>query len=420
MTGETPIDIAHHVLSELAIILAICTAVGAIARKIKIPDIVLYLLIGMTVGPTGLGWINVPADGALNQAILIFGAAYLVFDGGASLSLKILQKVWITIVVIATVGILITGAISATAAYYAMGVPVLVAMLIGAVIASTDPATLVPIFKQVPIRDTVSQTVMSESAFNDAMGAIATFAIVAVALGSGEFSASKAVLDLGYKAGVGAIIGIFTGIFLVFMVSKKKIGLFSGYSSVFKIVSILCAFLFSEHIGASGFMAVFILGIVVGNKHLLGAQFEEEDQVEFEGFVGVFALMMRMFIFLLLGSQVNFELMNQYLVGGVIVSLVLMFIARPITVFACCLPDRRANWSMNEMLFMCWTRETGVIPAALAGILVGMKVPGAEQVAAVTFIAILMTIIIQASTTPWLAKKLGLLKFGKDDIPTLG
>jgi len=90
-----------------------------------------------------------------------------------------------------------------------------------------------------------------------------------------------------------------------------------------------------------------------------------------------------------------------------------MLVARPVTVFVCALPDRRAGWSLNEMLFMCWTRETGVIPAALAGLLVGMKAPGAQMIAALTFIAILTTILIQAPTTKWLGRKLGLLEDSK-------
>ncbi|HOG04482.1 MAG TPA: sodium:proton antiporter, partial [Accumulibacter sp.] len=112
---------------------------------------------------------------------------------------------------------------------------------------------------------------------------------------------------------------------------------------------------------------------------------------------------------ILLGAQVDFALMNKYLVGGAAVVAVLMFIARPVTVFVCAGPDRRAQWSIKELLFMCWTRETGVIPAALAGLLLGMKAPGAEMIASVTFIAVLMTILIQAPTTAWLAGRLGLL-----------
>jgi cell volume regulation protein A len=101
--------------------------------------------------------------------------------------------------------------------------------------------------------------------------------------------------------------------------------------------------------------------------------------------------------------------MGQYLAGGIVVVAILMLVARPLTVFLCALPDRRARWSFNEILFMCWTRETGVIPAALAGMLLGMKAPGAQMIASVTFIAILMTILIQAPTTKWLASKLELL-----------
>ena len=128
-----------------------------------------------------------------------------------------------------------------------------------------------------------------------------------------------------------------------------------------------------------------------------------------DDFVMTTAFIMRLFIFLLLGAQVDFHLIGQYWLGGIIVVTIFMLIARPLTVFLCAWPDRRARWSFNEMLFMCWTRETGVIPAALAGLLLGMKAPGAQIIASVTFIAILMTILIQATTTKWLGKTLGLL-----------
>ena len=160
---------------------------------------------------------------------------------------------------------------------------------------------------------------------------------------------------------------------------------------------------------SSGFMAVFVFGIVLGNQDSLGFKLTEREGDELEDFVLTTALIMRMFIFILLGSQVNFGLMSLYLFGGIAVVIVFMLVARPVTVFLCALPDRRAKWSFKEMLFMCWTRETGVIPGALAGMLVGMKAPGAQIIASVTFIAILMTILIQATTTKWLAKKLGLM-----------
>ena len=87
-----------------------------------------------------------------------------------------------------------------------------------------------------------------------------------------------------------------------------------------------------------------------------------------------------------------------------------VFVARSLSVFACVLPDRRARWIWREMLFMCWTRETAVIPGALAGMLMGLNAPQAPLIASMTFIAILVTILLQATTTKWVAAILSLLE----------
>jgi cell volume regulation protein A len=156
-------------------------------------------------------------------------------------------------------------------------------------------------------------------------------------------------------------------------------------------------------------MAVFVFGAMLGNKDAFGFEMPPKEASKLDEFVATTAFLMRSFIFILLGAQVDFRLMNSHLFGGVIVVVIFMLVARPLAVFACAWPDRRARWSIQELLFMCWTRETGVIPAALAGLLVGLNAPGAQIIAAVTFIAILMTILIQATTTRWLARRLGLL-----------
>lgn len=161
---------------------------------------------------------------------------------------------------------------------------------------------------------------------------------------------------------------------------------------------------------ASGFMAVFVFGTMIGNRDAFGFEMEVGETQRLEEFVTTTAFVMRLFVFLLLGAQVRFDLVNQNLIGGIIVVAILMAVARPLAVFLCALPDRRARWGLNEMLFMCWTRETGVIPGALAGLLLGMGAPGAQKIASVTTVAILMTILIQASTTEWLGAKLGLLE----------
>ncbi len=409
MESSAALELAKHTLLVFGIILGIGTFSGLLARLVKVPDVVVFLLVGMLIGPGMLGFVDIKADSTVNQLILIFGSSYILFDGGASIRLKVLKEVWITLVVIATVGVLISAAITGLAAYYLLGLPAIVALLLGATIASTDPATLVPVFKQIKIKERVAQTVMSESAFNDAMGAIITFTVLGIAMGAGEFSAADALVDLFKQSAFGIAIGGVLGYLAAVLIAHEKFNFLAEFAPVVTLMAVIGAYMGADGAHASGFMAVFVFGIMLGNVDSLGFKRSAEERHELEDYILTTALIMRMFIFILLGTQVDFGLMNQYLWAGIGVVVVFMLVARPVTVFACALPDRRAKWSFKEMLFMCWTRETGVIPGALAGMLVGMKAPGAQIIASVTFIAILMTILIQATTTKWLARKLDLL-----------
>jgi potassium/hydrogen antiporter len=404
------IEIARHTLLSCGLILAVGTVTALLAQKIRIPDIAVFLVAGIAIGPQGLGLIDIKANSALSQIILLFGASYILFDGGASLRFSVLKQVWITIVVIATVGVLITAGITGLAAYFVLGVPPVVALLLGATMASTDPATLVPIFRQIRIRDRVAQTVISESAFNDAMGAIITFAVLTVAMGSGEFSLTSSMSDLLKQSIIGIIAGVVLGYLAALLIAHERWAFLAEYAPVVTLAAVIGAYFAATGLQASGFMAVFVFGIMLGNKETFGFQMEAGEAQRLEEFVLTTAFIMRLFIFILLGAQVDFTLVGQYWLGGVAVVTVLMLVARPATVFLCALPDRRARWSFNEMLFMCWTREVGVMPAALAGLLLGMKAPGAQMIASVTFVAILMTILIQAPTTKWLGRRLGLLE----------
>ena len=406
----TSIEVAKHLLYAAGAILLFGIASSLVARKAKIPDVAVFLLVGIAIGPGALGIVDVGAASVANQLLLLFGSCYILFDGGASLRLKVLKEVWITIAVLATLGVVITAGITAVAARWALGVPFMTALLLGAAIASTDPATLVPIFRQIRIRERVAQTVMSESAFNDATGAIMTFAVLGVALGTGEFSLSASLVDLLKQSAIGIAAGALLGYLAALFIAHERLGFLAEHAPVVSLMAVIASFLAADRMQASGFMAVFVFGIVIGNKHVFGFRMSETEERRLEEYVATTALLMRMFIFILLGSQVDFGLMQRHLVPGIAVIAVFMLVARPVAVFVCALPDRRAKWTFAEMLFMCWTRETGVIPAALAGLLLGMHAPGAEVIASITFIAVLLTILIQAPTTRWLARTLGLLE----------
>jgi potassium/hydrogen antiporter len=409
METSASIEVARHTLLNGGLILAVGTLLAFVAQKIRIPDVAIFLVAGVLLGPEVLGLVDIKAGSALNQIILLFGASYILFDGGAALRLAVLRKVWITVLVIATIGVLITGAITGLAAYWLFGLPLPVALLLGAVLASTDPATLMPVFRQVKIRDRLAQTVMTESAFNDAMGAILTFALLAIATGSGDVSLAKALFELFWQSAVGIAAGVALGWLAALLIAHERWAFLAEYAPLVTLVAVIGGYFTASGLHASGFMAVFVFGIVLGNKETFGFRMQPGEAAKLDEFVLTTAFIMRLFIFILLGSQVDFALMDKYGLGGVAVVSVLMLVARPLTVFVCAGVDRRARWSLAELLFMCWTRETGVIPAALAGLLLGIKAPGADVIASVTFVAILMTILIQAPTTEWLGRRLGVM-----------
>ena len=222
MEPSTAITIAKHDLLAFGIILAVGTVFSVFSYKLKVPDVAIFLLAGILLGPEVSGLLDIKADAAVNQVILIFGASYLLFDGGASLRFKVLKEVWISIVILATLGVFITALITSVAAFYVLGIPYIVALLLGSAIASTDPATLVPIFRQVRIRDRVSQTVVSESAFNDATGAVTTFAVLAIAAGTGEFSLSSSLMDFATQCVIGIIAGVVLGYAAAFLIGHEK------------------------------------------------------------------------------------------------------------------------------------------------------------------------------------------------------
>ena len=410
MEAQATAEIAKHTLQIFGIVILTGMACGLLSRKLKVPDVALLLVAGIVLGPSVAGVVSIPAGSALNQLILIFGASYILFDGGASLKLSVLKATWITISVISTLGVLVTGGVTAVAAHALLALDWPVSLLLGAVIASTDPATLVPVFRQVKVRERVAQTVMSESAFNDATGAILTFVVLGTVTGGAGTDWMPALGNLVWQAAAGIAAGALLGYLAAMGIAHARYAFLAEYAPVVTLAAVIGAYLGADGLAASGFMAVFVFGIMLGNKELFGFVQEAGEARQLEEFILTTAFVMRVFIFVLLGSQVDLAVVMAYGWPVLLVVAIFILVARPLTVLVCAAPDRRARWSWQELLFMCWTRETGVIPGALAGMLVGMQIPGAQVIASVTFVAILATIGLQATTTGWLARRLGLME----------
>ncbi|MEG0856874.1 MAG: sodium:proton antiporter [Terrisporobacter sp.] len=388
---------------------------GRVSEILKIPDVILYLIAGIVIGPAVLNILSIQSFPVENNLILTFGSAFILFEGGKEINLRVLNKVKISVGMLSTVGVVVSAVVVGFVSQKVFGLPIMTALLLGSVIASTDPAALIPVFKQVIIKDKIKQTVVSESAFNDAVGAILVSALLGV-VSSGEFSAMDSIKELVVSAGVGILVGVVIGYVLTVFISDKKIGVFHSYAPIVSILQVALSYEIAVALGGSGYMAVFIAGLICGNKKLFGLWIPEYDFQSIHHCSENLSTMSRMAIFVILGTQVDLGVLSKYWAPALLIVLVLMFVARPLSVLVSTAFDKNCKWTFKELLFMMWVRETGVIPAALSGIIVSMKLPGYEIISSVVFMTILVTLIVQASTTKMVAKKLGVLEEEKKEL----
>lgn len=401
---------SEKMLELLILILLSGVVFGKLSQKLHLPDVVLFIVAGIILGPHVLNLINADKFPVGNQFILTFGAAYILYDGGREVELKILNKVKYTVISLATIGVFISTILTGYFASKILNIDIIYGLLLGSVIASTDPSVLVPLFKHMSISNKLKQTIISESAFNDAAGAIITFSILTIIQG-GNFSLQSSLIKLLVTSIGGIVVGGIVGGLTSILITDNKYGFLNEYPSQMAIVGVGAAYIVGEKLGVSGFMASFIVGMVCGNKRMVKLSIEEENYITHLRFKEVLTVILRMMIFILLGTQVQFNVLAQYWKPALAIVLFLIFIARPISAFLAIIMDRKSKWSFREILYMMSIRETGVIPAALAGMMVTMKIPNAEIISSVTFMAIIITLTFQASTANVLAK---LLKLDKD------
>ncbi len=389
----------------LALLLGLGLLLTKITEKPRIPDVVVFLLMGILLGSQVLHVIDVPQVSLVNQWILTMGAIIILFDGGRQVSLSILSKTWLTVTLLSTVGVVITALVLAITAQSLFHLSFSDALLLGAVLSSTDPATLIPVFRRVPVIARLGQTLEAESAFNDATAAVLVVSIVHSLMGK-SLTVTYLISHFVLNAGIGIAVGFAVGFISLHLITQVKSGFLREYASIVIFLCAMGAYLLATVWDGSGFMATFVAGIVTGNEKSFRADLHALTKAHVDHFFSALGLVFRILIFMLLGSQVVFASMVPNIGSLLLIVLVLMFVARPLTVLTSVLPDRRAKFKLPEILLMSWVRETGVLPAALSGMLVASHVPKAMLIESVTFLAILMTILIQATSMPYVAQKL--------------
>jgi len=399
----------RDVLLTLSLILMAALAARFLASLLRIPEILLLVAMGALFGPSALDIVDVPLDSIGAQLMFTLGVSLILFYGGLNLSLPLLRRVWLGLGMLVVPGVLLTALITGVAAYLAFDLPFEAALLVGAVLSPTDPAILIPLFVRSRLRPKVSQTVVAESAFNDPIGAALALALAGVLL-SGDGSLAEPVAEFAVDLGVSTVIGLIAGVLLAAAISSHRSGIWRESSALAVLTVVTISFFSLDTAGGSGYLGAFLAGLIVGNMEHLGLAMHSEHEREMRAFAFNAADLVTLFVFVVLGANIPFDDLGANFLPALAVLAVLMLVARPLTVLACTLPDRAAAWTARERVFLCWTRETGVVPAALVGVLAGLGVPHTEVYASVVALAIVMTLLLQALPASWLAQRLGLLE----------
>jgi cell volume regulation protein A len=281
-------------------------------------------------------------------------------------------------------------------------------LLIGAVLAPTDPAILIPLFVGSRLRPKVGQTVVAESALNDPTGAILALA-VAGALVSGDRSVGGPAGEFLGQLAVSSAVGVIAGVVLSVAISSRRAGIWRESPAIAFLAVVALSYVSLDFAGGSGYLGAFIAGLIVGNMRVVGLAMHEHHEQELRVSSRTLADVVTIFVFVVLGANLRFRVIGDHLLPLLAIVAVLLVVARPMTVLACALPDRRAAWTRRELAFLGWTRETGVVPAALVGVLAGLGAPNTNLLAGAVAVAIVVTLVVQAAPARLLAGRLGLL-----------
>lgn len=400
---------AEQILRDFGLIVGAGLLSQAVATLLRLPEMVVLVAVGALIGPSVLGLVENPLDGVGAQLVFTIGVSLILFHGGTGISLRVLSRTAVGLSLLVLPGVFLTAVIVALAVAPVFGVPLPVALMVGAVLAATDPAILIPLFDDIRLKPKVAQTVVAESGFNDPVGTVFALA-VAGSVVSGEVALSGPAFEFVRSLLLGTLIGVVAGVALSYLVSTSKGGAWRESPAVAILAVVALGYFSVETLGGSGYLAAFVMGLIVGNMEFLRLGQHDDHALLLEGFASQVAEIAVLLVFVTLGINMPFAALNEYLVGGLIVMAVFVFVARPLTVLACLLPDRRGRWTRNEIIFLFWCRETGVIPAALAALLLAQNVPGADIAVSMVALAVCVTLLLQATTAGPLARKLGLVE----------
>lgn len=388
-------------IDRLILLAAILILFGILSSKLSarlgLPVLVLFLLTGMLAGESGIGGIAFDSPQAAH-ALGTLALAMILFDGGLQTPVSSIKMVWRPASLLATLGVLVTALVTGVAAAYILDLPLLEGLLLGAIVGSTDAAAVFSLLRNagIHINKRLKSTLEIESASNDPMAIFLTVGLLEVLVNDMPFGLGLLQLFV-MQMGLGAVVGLLVGWVSVRVINRIQL-VASGLYPVMVASCGLLAFGIAANLGGSGFLAVFLAGVVLGNSRFV---FQRGTFLFHDGL----AWLSQITMFVVLGLLVYPESLLEVWWQGLLIAAVLILVARPLAVVPML---RLFRFSRNEIALVSWVGLRGSVPIILAIFPLMFGLPNAELIFNVVFFVVLISATLQGSTLPLVARRLGL------------
>jgi potassium/hydrogen antiporter len=386
-----------RVILVAAVLLLIGVTSSKFSSRVGVPVLILFLGLGMLAGSEGIGGIAFE-DYRLAHAVGTLALVFILFDGGLSTSLASVRLAWRPALSLATVGVLVTSAATGAVASWLLGLPLLEGMLLGSIVGSTDAAAVFAVLRGrgLHLSPRVSATLEVESGSNDPMAVFLTVGLLEVLMG-GLAPGWPMLGFFALQMGVGAAVGIGVGWGASHLVNRINLDA-AGLYPILVAACGLFAFGLAASMGGSGFLAVYLAGIVLGNRRVV---FHRGILLFHDGT----AWLSQIGMFVVLGLVSFPNRLVDAARPGVLLALVLLLVARPLAVALSLLPFR---FRAAELAFISWAGLRGAVPIVLATYPLLRGLPNAGLIFDVVFFAVVVSVLTQGLTLPWTARRLGL------------
>jgi NhaP-type Na+/H+ and K+/H+ antiporter len=394
--GRSHMELAHEVILVAAALGLLGILAGLASRRVGAPILLVFLVLGMLAGEDGPG--GIPFDDFYSAYLIgSVALAAILFDGGIKTHLSMLRLAVWPALALAVIGVAVTAGVVAAAVMWVASVPFAMAMLFGSAVAPTDAAAVGALLgrARLALPERVTALLEVESGLNDPMSIFLTIFVIQVITAPASATWSHAVLLFASEMIGGTALGLAGGWLLAFLLRRLVIE--PATAMVLALAFALTLFGLAQVVGTSGFLAIYIAGVIAGAT-------DYRDKSEVAYFMEGFAWLAQIILFLMLGLLVTPHDLLPFVPAGIFIAVVLIVVARPLAVFACLLPFRFA-W--RESAFASWVGLRGAVPIYLS-IIPALADPGRDaRLFSGVFVVVVVSLVIQGWTISAAARLLG-------------